>query len=75
VGFGNSVAGGHCGTVLAELGEAVWGEHVVGSVECAIEGTVQCALDDALSLCLLLLLEGDFVDILVEVSAVAGDMN
>jgi hypothetical protein len=37
---------------------------------------VNCALDDALSLFLLLLLEVDFVDTLgtAEVSAVAGDM-
>jgi len=60
--------------VLAALGEAVWSELVVVSVECAINGTVVCALDDALSLILFLLLEVNFVDILVEVSAVAGDM-
>jgi len=50
--------------VLAALGEAVWGELVVGLVECAIDGTVKCVLDDALSLFLLLLLEVDFVDTL-----------
>jgi len=33
--------------VLAALGEAVWSELVVvDSVECAIDGTVKCALDD-----------------------------
>jgi len=32
--------------VLAALGEAVWSELVVGLVECAIDGTVVCALDD-----------------------------
>jgi len=59
--------------VLAALGEAVWSELVVGLVECAIDGTVVCALDDAL---FLFFLEVDFVDMLgtVEVSAVAGDM-
>ena len=50
--------------MLAALGEAVWGELVVGLVECAIDGTVKCVLDDALSLFLLLLLEVDFVDTL-----------
>jgi hypothetical protein len=62
--------------VLAALREAVWGEIVVGLVECAIDGTVKCALDDALSLLHLLLLEVGFVDTFgtVEVSAVAGDM-
>jgi len=35
--------------VLAALGEEVWGEHVVGSVECVIDGKVRCALDDARS--------------------------
>jgi len=33
--------------VLAALGEAVWGELVVGSVQYAIDGAVVCALDDA----------------------------
>jgi hypothetical protein len=60
--------------VLAALGEAVWSELVVVSVECTINGTVVCALDDALSLILFLLLEVNFVDILVKVSAVAEDM-
>jgi len=60
--------------VLAALGEAVWSELVVGSVECAIDGTVICALDDAHFL--FSFLGVDFVDMLgtVEVSAVAGDM-
>jgi hypothetical protein len=48
--------------VLAALGEGVWGELVVGSVECAIDGLVNCALHDTLSLFLLLLLQMDFVD-------------
>ena len=62
--------------VLAALREVVWGELVVGLVECVIDGTVKCALDDTLSLFLFLLLEVDFVDILgtVKVSAVAEDM-
>jgi hypothetical protein len=62
--------------VLAALGEAVWGELVVGSVEGVIDGTVKCALDDALSLLLLLLLAVDFIDTFgtAEVCAVAGDM-
>jgi hypothetical protein len=64
VRFGNSVAGGHCGTVLAAFGEAVRGELVVGSVECAIDSTVKCALNDALSLFLFLLVAVDFVDTL-----------
>jgi hypothetical protein len=60
--------------VLAALGEAVWSGRVVGSAECAIDGTVVCALDDGLFL--FLFLEVDFVDMLgtVEVIAVAGDM-
>jgi len=72
--------------VLDALEWAVWSEigvvsvecaidGAVVSVECAIDGAVVCALDDALSLFLFLLLEVDFVDILVKVSAVAGDMN
>jgi hypothetical protein len=40
------------------------GELLVDSVECAIDCTVKCALDDALALFLLLLLEVDFVDTL-----------
>jgi hypothetical protein len=48
--------------VLATVGEAVCGELVVGSVECSIDGTVKCALDDARSLFLFLLLDVDFVD-------------
>jgi len=59
--------------VLAPLGEAVWSELMVVSVECAMNGTVVCELNDALSLIFFLLLEVNFVDILVEVSAVAGD--
>jgi len=35
--------------VLAAIGEAVWGEHVVGSVEYAIDGMVRCVLEDARS--------------------------
>jgi hypothetical protein len=61
--------------VLAALGEAVWSELVVvDSVECAIDGTVVCALDDGLFL--FFFLEADCVDMLgtIEVSAVAGDM-
>jgi hypothetical protein len=61
--------------VLAALGEAVWSELVVvDSVECAIDGTVICVLDDGLFL--FFFLEVDFVDMLgtIEVSAVAGDM-
>jgi len=50
--------------VLAALGEVMWSELVVVSVECAIDGTVVCVLDDALSLILFLLLEVDFVDTL-----------
>ena len=57
MGFGNSVAGGHCGTVLAALEGAVCSELVIVSVECAIDGAVdsegcahdgavKCALDD-----------------------------
>jgi hypothetical protein len=45
--------------VLAALGEAVWSELVVGLVECAIDGMVICALNHALSLVLVLLLEVD----------------
>jgi hypothetical protein len=47
VGFGNSVADGHCGTVLAAVGEAVWCGLVVCLVECAIDGTVLAALGEA----------------------------
>jgi hypothetical protein len=39
--------------VLAALGEAVWRELVVGSVECAIDGTVVCAFDDGTVICAL----------------------
>jgi len=62
--------------VLAALGEVVWSGLVVDLVECAIDATVLCALDDALFLFFFLLLEMDLVDMLgtVEVSAVAGDM-
>jgi len=74
VGFGDSVADGRL--VLAALGEVVWSGLVVGSVECAIDGMVVCALDDALFLFVFVLLEVDFVGMLgtVKVSAVAGDM-
>jgi len=74
VGLGDSVADGR--SVLAAFGEAVWSGLVVGSVECAIDGMVVCALDDALFLFFFLLLEVDFVGMLgtVEVSVVAGDM-
>ena len=70
--------------MLAALGEAVCSGLVGGSVECAIDGmgcalddgTVVCALDDALFLFLFLLPEVEFLDMLgtVEASAVAGDM-
>ena len=68
--------------MLAALGEAVWSELVVGLVECAIDGTVVCALDHGTVVCalhdalFLFFLEVDFVDMLgtVEVSAVEGDM-
>ena len=66
--------------MLAALGEAVWSELVVGSVECAIDGTVVCALDDGTVICalddgtvicalddalsLFLVFEVDFVDTL-----------
>jgi hypothetical protein len=50
--------------VLAALREAGWSELVVVSVECAIDGTVVCVLDDAYSLFLFLLLEVDFIDTL-----------
>jgi hypothetical protein len=40
--------------VLAALGKAVWSELVVvDSVECAIDGTVICALDDGMVVCAL----------------------
>jgi hypothetical protein len=39
-----------------------------------VDGAVVGALDDALSLFLFLLLEVNFVDILVKLSVVAGDM-
>jgi len=65
--------------VLAALGEVVWSELVVGLVECAIDGTVVCALDDGTVGCalddgtvmcalddalFLFFLELDFVDML-----------
>jgi len=53
VGIGDSVADGHGDTVLAALGEAVWSGFVVGSVECAINGMVVCALDDGTVVCVL----------------------
>ena len=37
--------------MLAALGEAVWSEHVVGLVECVIDCTVVCALDDGMVVC------------------------
>jgi hypothetical protein len=60
----------------------VWSELVVGLVECAIDGTVVCALIDGTVMCalddalFLFFLEVDFVDMLgtVDVSAVEGDM-
>jgi hypothetical protein len=39
--------------VLAALREAVWSEIVVGLVECAIDGTVVCALHDGIVECAL----------------------
>jgi hypothetical protein len=72
--------------VLAALGEAVWSELVVVDlVECKIDGTVICALDDGMVVCAhndalflfcFLILEVDFVSMLGtgEVSVVAGDM-
>jgi hypothetical protein len=39
--------------VLAALGEVVWSEPVVGLVECAIDGTVVCALDSGTVVCAL----------------------
>ena len=50
--------------MLASLGEVVWDELVLVSVECAIDGTVVWALDQGLSLLLHLLLEVDFIDTL-----------
>jgi hypothetical protein len=74
VGFGDSVSG--CRSVLTALGEAVWSGPVVSSVECTIDGTVVCALDEAIFLIFFLLVEADFVGMLGTdtVSAVAGDM-
>jgi len=71
--------------VLAALGELVWREHAVVSVECvidgavvsvgcAIDGAVVCVLDDTLSLFLILLLEVNIVHILVEVGSVTGNV-
>ena len=51
VGFGDSVADDR--SLLAALGEAVWSGFVVGSVECAIDGMVVCALDDGTVICAL----------------------
>jgi len=39
--------------VPAALGEAVWSGLVVGLVECAIDGTVVCALNDGMVVCAL----------------------
>ena len=39
--------------MLAALGEAVWSALVVGLVECAIDSTVLCALDDVTVVCAL----------------------
>jgi len=60
--------------VLAALGEAVWSGLVVGSVECAIDDTVVCALDDGVFL--FCFLKVDFIDMLgtVTLSGVARDM-
>jgi len=56
--------------MLAALWEAVWSELVVvGSVECVIDGTSICALDDAVSL---FHFQVDIMD--TEVSTVAADM-
>jgi hypothetical protein len=62
--------------VLAACGEVVWSGLVGGSVEYAIDGTVECALDDTLFLFFVLLPAVDFGDMLgtVKVSAVVGDM-
>ena len=49
MGFEDSVADGR--SVLAALGEAVWSGLVVGSVECAIDGMVLCALEDGTVIC------------------------
>jgi hypothetical protein len=51
--FVSMVVGGLRGTVLAALGEAVWSELVAGSVECAIDGMVVCALKDGTVICAL----------------------
>ena len=45
--------GGLCSTVLAALGEAVWGEPVVDLVECAIDGTAVCAVNECMVVCAL----------------------
>ena len=45
--------------MLAALGQAVWSELVVGSVQCTIDGMVICALDHTLSLFPVLPLEVD----------------
>ena len=70
--------------MLAALGEAVWSSLVVVDlVECAIDVTVICVLDDRTVVCalddglfLFFFLEVDFVDMLgtIEMIAVAGDM-
>jgi len=39
--------------VLTALGEVVWSELVVGLVECAIDDTVVCALNDGTVVCAL----------------------
>jgi hypothetical protein len=81
------VVGGLRGTVQAALGETVWCELVVGSVECAIDGRVVCALDDGMVVCalddgkviggledglfLFVFLEVDFVDMLSTVAVSA----
>jgi hypothetical protein len=73
VGPGNSVVDGHCRTVLATHDEAVWSELVVVLVECVIDGTVVCAVKDALSLFFFLLLNKDVINIIAKMRAVAGN--
>jgi hypothetical protein len=62
--------------VLAACEEVVWSGLVGGSVEYAIDGTVDCTLDNTLFLFFVLLPAVDFGDMLgtVKVSAVVGDM-
>jgi len=68
--FGNTVVGENWGTVLAALGEALCsGLVVVGLVEGTIDGTVICAVNDAVSL---FLFEVDLVD--TEMCTGVGDV-